>query len=413
MAFFKHKNSLFWSFISKRAQMKRLTSLLLISFIISLPSLAGIKFIEGKTWKEVLSMAKKENKLIFLDAYATWCGPCKFLQKNVFTDRAVGEFYNTNFLNVAMDMEAGEGPELAQALGLSSYPTLFFIDGDGKLLHKSIGAMESADFIRLGKDARDPQRQYYTVKAGIPNGQMDPALVNAWAEKAGAMEDDELVPLVDAYLGKSSHNILTRDMLSLALGYATTLSREQIDLIYKNRTAAAKTMNSSLESIDDALLGLVRNYALSRTTKEGRFDAEAFEKVVATYYPDKAAYVTGRTQFDVFMKKGESARALSLLSSMMGDKTVGLPVSEMALMMIDATNAIVAGGQANAWIGKVEAFPITAEEKSESFYKDLALMMIYYRTGEGAKVETHGRRILKTRNVPEQIQELVKSLIGE
>jgi len=413
MAFFKHKIFLFWPFISKRPRMKRLTALLLLAGVISLPSFAGIKFIEGKTWKEVLAMAKKENKLIFLDAYATWCGPCKFLQKNVFTDRAVGEFYNSNFVNVAMDMEAGEGPELAQTLGLSSYPTLFFIDGDGKVLHKSIGAMESAAFISLGKDARDPQRQYYTVKAGIPNGQMDPALVHAWAEKAGTMEDEELVPLVDAYLGKSTRNILDKDLLSLVLGYATTVSREQIDLIYNNRLAAAKSIGSSEEAIDDALLGLVRNYALSRTTAEGRFDGEAFKKLIAQYYPDKAAYVTGRTQFDVYMKKEESAKALSLLSSMMGDKTYGLPVSEMALMMIDATNAIVAGGQSSSWIAKVEAFPVAASEKDESFYKDLALMMIYYRTGEGAKVESFGRKILKTRNVPDQIQELVKSLIGE
>ena len=48
--------------------------------------------------------------MIFLDAYASWCGPCKMLQKNVFTKKAVGDFYNSKFINVKMDMEKGEGP---------------------------------------------------------------------------------------------------------------------------------------------------------------------------------------------------------------------------------------------------------------------------------------------------------------
>ena len=69
----------------------------------------GITFIEGKPWKEVLALAKRSNKLIFLDAYATWCGPCKDLQRDVFTDNEVAKVYNPAFINVKMDMEKGEG----------------------------------------------------------------------------------------------------------------------------------------------------------------------------------------------------------------------------------------------------------------------------------------------------------------
>ncbi len=68
---------------------------------------AEIKFLENPTWTTVLAQAKKENKMIFLDAYATWCGPCKQMDSEVYTNSAVANFYNANFINVKYDMEKG------------------------------------------------------------------------------------------------------------------------------------------------------------------------------------------------------------------------------------------------------------------------------------------------------------------
>ena len=65
----------------------------------------GIDFHHG-TWKEALAEAQKQDKLVFIDAYAKWCGPCKKMAKNVFTLSEVGDFYNENFINVKLDMEA-------------------------------------------------------------------------------------------------------------------------------------------------------------------------------------------------------------------------------------------------------------------------------------------------------------------
>lgn len=113
----------------------------------------GIQFTEG-AWRDMLKKAKAENKIIFLDAYASWCGPCKMLQKYVFTDKAVGDFYNSKFINVKMDMEKGEGPALSQVYPLEAYPTLMYIDGNGKLLKKFIGAPKAHALIALGKSVR-------------------------------------------------------------------------------------------------------------------------------------------------------------------------------------------------------------------------------------------------------------------
>jgi len=110
----------------------------------------GIVFTPG-TWSEILKKAKAEKKVIFFDAYTTWCGPCKMLQKNVFTRADVAEVFNKNFINVKFDMESGEGPKLAQKYPLEGYPTLFFIDSDGKVVQQVIGYQNPETLIKIGK----------------------------------------------------------------------------------------------------------------------------------------------------------------------------------------------------------------------------------------------------------------------
>lgn len=112
----------------------------------------GIVFFEG-TWKEALELAKKENKLIFLDAYASWCGPCKMMKYKVFPSSEAGEYFNQNFINVKMDMEKGEGPELAVKYGVNGYPSLYFIDYTGKVKKYSVGYHNVKQLIELGQAA--------------------------------------------------------------------------------------------------------------------------------------------------------------------------------------------------------------------------------------------------------------------
>lgn len=111
---------------------------------------SGIIFQTG-TWQQVLALAKKENKPIFLDAYASWCGPCKKMKHSVFTDKKVAEFYNKNFINIAIDMEKGEGPRLSELYSVEAYPTLIFIKSDGKFFDKSVGYHTINEFLELGQ----------------------------------------------------------------------------------------------------------------------------------------------------------------------------------------------------------------------------------------------------------------------
>lgn len=110
----------------------------------------GIAFQQG-SWNEALALAKKENKLIFLDISASWCGPCKMLKAKTFPNSEVGKFYNANFINVAFDGEKGEGVTLARKYNISAYTTLLFINPDGKIVVQTAGYRNPEQFIELGK----------------------------------------------------------------------------------------------------------------------------------------------------------------------------------------------------------------------------------------------------------------------
>ena len=131
------------------------TVILLLIGVASLNAQEGtqIQFFEG-TFEEALATASKENKLIFMDAYTTWCGPCKWMASNTFTNASVAEFYNKNFINVKMDMERGEGPGLARKYRVMAYPTLLFINPEGEIAHKKMGALPAEAFLDLGQQVQ-------------------------------------------------------------------------------------------------------------------------------------------------------------------------------------------------------------------------------------------------------------------
>lgn len=107
----------------------------------------GIKFETGSL-KATLAKAKAENKLVFVDVYATWCGPCKRMASEVFTQKKVGDYFNQTFINAKIDAEKGEGIEVAKKYGVKAYPTFLLLNGDGVKVGEMIGGSPADDFIK-------------------------------------------------------------------------------------------------------------------------------------------------------------------------------------------------------------------------------------------------------------------------
>jgi len=130
---------------------------------------AGIPFFTG-TWAELLDKAQAANKPIFVDCYTTWCGPCKWMDKNVFPTDSAGAFYGHRFICYRLDMEKDEGPEIARQYSVRYYPTFLYLDGQGNLLHRAKGRQPVADFIQTGQTALNPQKRLGTLQQQYDSG---------------------------------------------------------------------------------------------------------------------------------------------------------------------------------------------------------------------------------------------------
>jgi thioredoxin-related protein len=152
----------------------------LLCVLLCLPMLAtaqekGIRFEEGLTWEQIKTKAKNENKMIFVDCYATWCGPCKVMDKNVYPDDTVGSYMNERFISVKIQMDITQSDpvhvkslystarELQNKYTISALPTYLFFSSAGQIVHRSLGVFNSKGFIELAKEAINPDKQIYRL----------------------------------------------------------------------------------------------------------------------------------------------------------------------------------------------------------------------------------------------------------
>ena len=107
----------------------------------------GIRF-DSTNWASLVTRAKSEKKMIFVDFYTTWCGPCKRLEKEVFPLPEVGRKFNSSFINARINAEKGEGIELASRFGITAYPSSVFIKADDEsLVYKTVGYLPADKYL--------------------------------------------------------------------------------------------------------------------------------------------------------------------------------------------------------------------------------------------------------------------------
>lgn len=100
---------------------------------------------------ERINTAKQHQQPVFIDFYTSWCGPCKRMDKDVFCDTEVALYFNEKFVSIKADAEKGEGKTLATQLGITSYPTLIFLDSGGNEENRITGFSSSAKLLKNAK----------------------------------------------------------------------------------------------------------------------------------------------------------------------------------------------------------------------------------------------------------------------
>jgi thioredoxin-related protein len=132
--------------------------LFLLITLVSITTASAQKEIKWISMNDALAAQAQNPKLIFIDMYTTWCGPCKLLDRNTFSNADVIDYINEYYYAVKFNAE-GEEPvsymnetfgnpsydpakanrrnsqhQFARHLGIRAYPTLAFLDQKGALL---------------------------------------------------------------------------------------------------------------------------------------------------------------------------------------------------------------------------------------------------------------------------------------
>lgn len=141
-----------------------------------------IKFTNG-TFKEVLSKTKKENKILMVDFFTDWCKWCVELDNKVYTDKDVADLANTKQVNWKIDAEKGEGVELAKKYGVSGFPTIVFIDGDGNEIDRIVGYLPAKEFLKIMKDYNEGKNTTPSLNKILKNNPEDAEANYMLAEK--------------------------------------------------------------------------------------------------------------------------------------------------------------------------------------------------------------------------------------
>ncbi|MEM7106492.1 MAG: thioredoxin family protein [Bacteroidota bacterium] len=117
-------------------------------------SAKGIHF-QYDSYDKIMEMAKNQNKPVFIDFVTVWCAPCKWLEKDVFELKQVGEYFNENFISLKIDAEKGEGPDIADMFEVYGYPTLVYLDSNGNVIQKHTGMTSMSHVMSMARETVD------------------------------------------------------------------------------------------------------------------------------------------------------------------------------------------------------------------------------------------------------------------
>lgn len=189
----------------------------------------GINFEKGD-WKSVQAKAAQEKKLIYLDVFTVWCGPCKMMAARYFPDPKAGTYYNEHFVNYQIDAEKGEGIEVAARYQVTGYPTNLFLDpATGNVVYRTMGVPGNVEaFVNNGAMAlaemQDPLTpEGYTKK--FNSGKYDRAFLKKFMEKNKRLNQSNDAA-VDAYLKKYAKQPLDDSTLLFIDEYQTGVENE-------------------------------------------------------------------------------------------------------------------------------------------------------------------------------------------
>jgi thioredoxin-related protein len=226
--------------------MKRIIFLLLVltCFLHSNAQEPGINFQSNLSWATIKAKAKTDDKFIFVDCYATWCVPCKEMDKKVYAVDSIGDYMNANFISVKcqFDSSKSDSKEIqawyadAQSMmveyKINQFPTFLFFTPDAKLIGRDIGLKDAGLFKEMAADIIKA-RKYFALLSAYKKGQL--AVANFPDFVTLAERFNEKIPdsVIEKYfswdiVGLPEGKIFTRENLLFAGRHLQSLRSGQI-----------------------------------------------------------------------------------------------------------------------------------------------------------------------------------------
>ncbi|RXK81752.1 thioredoxin family protein [Filimonas effusa] len=215
---------------------------------------SAIHFEERIGWQDILAKAKKESKYIFLDCFTTWCGPCKNMDAEVYTDDSVGAFFNRNFISIKLQMDRSKADSeatksrykdavcISKKYEITAYPTLLFLSPDGELVHRHEGFLKPSKFVLLATAAMEPGRKFVDPVKELREA------IKSYQKRGEKLSD--LKPLIDQAI--AAKRKIMADSLSQV--YLERLRSEEKNNLYKKEVLLF--IGNSKLGFEDPLLSL-------------------------------------------------------------------------------------------------------------------------------------------------------------
>lgn len=232
---------------------------------------------ETTTFAEIKAKAKKENKLIFIDAYTSWCGPCKWMAANVFTNDTVADYFNAKFINAKFDMEKGEGVDIAKLYEVHCYPNLLFIDGDGKLIHRGAGGLSVKKFTQLAEDAFNPEKRFSKYKDEYPLKKTDPAFLREYVEAVSKTCLSTDGPVQDYFKTQKDEVLANRANWDMIRDYSSDYKSHEFVYLLNNVETYNKAYTA--DSVNSKIMEVFLNggYSIIYTKEAKESDLDAYK----------------------------------------------------------------------------------------------------------------------------------------
>lgn len=233
------------------------------------------------SFDEALQAAHKEKKLVFIDFYTDWCGPCKMMSRDVFPQKKVGDYFNAKFVCLKLNAEK-EGAELAKKYKVKAYPTYVVIDSDGKQRMEASGAMKADDFLDKIESGIDPNRSPERMKQLYDEGKRTPDLINRYAlYLMQQRKEDEGFKVIDDYFASlSDTKRLHADNAFLYTRYTLNLDNDRARFMVANLDKFDKKVKPQIEErIQQLYHNALTSYFSGYLLREKKYHEADYQKL--------------------------------------------------------------------------------------------------------------------------------------